>query len=182
MKVFLDTEFTGLHQNTTLISLALVAENGEEFYAEFIDYNQDQITPWIQDNVLTKLELVSESEIPLRINKTIKIKSDSNVIVMNLRHWLLQFEKNEIWADVLAYDWVLFCELFGGALSIPTNIYFAPFDLSTLLRAKKILENLNTFPSELSRFDFLGWDNSSQHNTLSDARVEKACFEKIMSI
>jgi len=31
-KVFLDTEFTGLHQGTSLISLALVAESGEEFY------------------------------------------------------------------------------------------------------------------------------------------------------
>lgn len=33
IKIFLDTEFTGLTQNTSLISIGLVAETGEEFYA-----------------------------------------------------------------------------------------------------------------------------------------------------
>ena len=28
MKIFFDTEFTGLHKNTTLISIGLVDENG----------------------------------------------------------------------------------------------------------------------------------------------------------
>ncbi len=32
-KIFLDTEFTGLTQNGSLISIAFVAETGEEFYA-----------------------------------------------------------------------------------------------------------------------------------------------------
>ena len=39
-KIFLDTEFTGLHKNTTLISLGLVSECGKTFYAEFTDYDQ----------------------------------------------------------------------------------------------------------------------------------------------
>ena len=42
MKVFFDTEFTGLHQNTTLLSIGLVAENGRSFYAEFMDYDYGQ--------------------------------------------------------------------------------------------------------------------------------------------
>ena len=33
-KIFFDTEFTGLHQKTTLISIGLIAETGETFYAE----------------------------------------------------------------------------------------------------------------------------------------------------
>lgn len=33
-KIFFDTEFTGLHQNTTLISIGLVSDEGERFYAE----------------------------------------------------------------------------------------------------------------------------------------------------
>ena len=32
MKIFFDTEFTGLHKNTTLISIGLVSETGDEFY------------------------------------------------------------------------------------------------------------------------------------------------------
>jgi hypothetical protein len=36
-KLFLDTEFTGLHQNTTLISIGLIADTGDTFYAELTD-------------------------------------------------------------------------------------------------------------------------------------------------
>jgi hypothetical protein len=34
-KIFFDTEFTGLHQGTTLISIGLISECGKTFYAEF---------------------------------------------------------------------------------------------------------------------------------------------------
>jgi hypothetical protein len=36
-KLFLDTEFTGLHQNTTLISIGLIADTGDN--AELTDYD-----------------------------------------------------------------------------------------------------------------------------------------------
>lgn len=42
-KIFFDTEFTGLHQKTTLISIGFIAETGETFYAELTDYNKSQI-------------------------------------------------------------------------------------------------------------------------------------------
>ena len=55
-KVFLDTEFTGLHKKTTLISIGLVS--GEKtFYAEFTDYDKNQVGSWLKENVIDKLEL-----------------------------------------------------------------------------------------------------------------------------
>lgn len=57
MKVFLDTEFTGLHQNTTLVSIGLVAENGDTFYAELTDYDESQVDSWLQKNVINNLYL-----------------------------------------------------------------------------------------------------------------------------
>ena len=54
-KLFLDTEFTGLHQNTTLISLGIIDENGRKFYAEFYDYSRLQIDDWLQTNVIDNL-------------------------------------------------------------------------------------------------------------------------------
>ena len=48
MKIFFDTEFTGLHKNTTLISIGLVAENGDKIYAELNDYDKSQIDEWLQ--------------------------------------------------------------------------------------------------------------------------------------
>lgn len=40
MNIFFDTEFTGLHKNTTLISIGCVDENGRTFYAELTDYDE----------------------------------------------------------------------------------------------------------------------------------------------
>ncbi len=56
--IFLDTEFTGLTQSTQLISLALVADTGEEFYAEFTDYELEDASDWMWlfDNFSYKYE------------------------------------------------------------------------------------------------------------------------------
>lgn len=42
-RIFFDTEFTGLHKDTSLISIGLVSENGQKFYAEITDYDKSQI-------------------------------------------------------------------------------------------------------------------------------------------
>ena len=52
MKLFFDTEFTGLHKDTTLVIIGIVAENGQRFYAEFSDYDESQCDDWIKENVL----------------------------------------------------------------------------------------------------------------------------------
>jgi hypothetical protein len=61
MKIFFDTEFTGLHKNTTLISIGLVAETGESFYAEFTDYDKSQVNDWIKENVISKTHYLKEN-------------------------------------------------------------------------------------------------------------------------
>lgn len=52
MNVYLDTEFTGLHKTTSLISIGLISEDGKTFYAENREYNQAQVDQWIKDNVI----------------------------------------------------------------------------------------------------------------------------------
>ena len=56
MKIFFDTEFTGLHKGTTLISIGLIDEKGRTFYAEFSDYDDAQINSWIKENVISNLK------------------------------------------------------------------------------------------------------------------------------
>ena len=52
MKIFFDTEFTGLYKDTQLISIGLVSEDNREFYAEITDFNNKNIDEWIKENVL----------------------------------------------------------------------------------------------------------------------------------
>jgi hypothetical protein len=48
VRYFLDTEFNGF--GGTLLSLALVPEDGEEFYA--IIASDDPLHPWVERNVI----------------------------------------------------------------------------------------------------------------------------------
>lgn len=60
VKLYFDTEFSGLHQKTTLISIGLVAETGESFYAELTDYDKTQIDDWLKENVIANLKLTDK--------------------------------------------------------------------------------------------------------------------------
>jgi hypothetical protein len=178
-RIILDTEFTGLHQHTGLISLALVAATGQEFYAEFTDFDAAQLTPWLTENVIPKLWLqngVAFNQVP----GGVYLRGNTETIREALKKWLVQFEIIEIWADVLAYDWVLFCELFGGALAIPQNIFYAPFDLATLFKLKGLINPTTKFEADINRFTYAGHDPLWQHNALMDAKVELECFKKLM--
>lgn len=57
MKLFFDTEFTGLRKDTTLISIGIISEDGRKFYAELTDYNENQCNKWINENVVKNLHL-----------------------------------------------------------------------------------------------------------------------------
>lgn len=54
MLIFLDTEFTNFVQ-MDLISIALVSEDGQEFYAERTDYRRDDCSDFVREEVLPML-------------------------------------------------------------------------------------------------------------------------------
>lgn len=57
MKLFLDTEFTDLHPEAKLISIALVSENGSHFYAELNDtYEVKDCSNFVKQFVLPFLK------------------------------------------------------------------------------------------------------------------------------
>lgn len=182
--IFLDSEFTGLHQRTTLISIALYNSDECYFYAEFTDFDTTSLSPWLEEHVLSKLEFNITKTTLIQHGHSIKIKDNSTIIKKFLLKWLSQFNNIEIWADVLAYDWVLFCELLGGARSeeFPSNIFYAPFDLATLFRIKGYILPTDQYHRDINRFDFVDEDKALQHHALADARVEKLCYQKLMEI
>ncbi len=174
MKVFFDTEFTGLRQSTTLISLGMIAEDRRSFYAEFTDYDESQVDGWVRDNVLTGLRLKAKDGLVCATNgdgEHVEYLGPRWAVKHYLERWLADFDTVELWSDVLAYDWVLFCELFGGAFGLPKNVYYIPFDLATLLSTKGI-------DPDTHRESFANVAVGFKHNALHDAMVIKACYEK----
>lgn len=175
-KIFFDTEFTGLHQNTTLISIGLIAETGQTFYAELTDYDKSQIDDWLQKNVIENLLNQSMLNNSYEGTENVRCKCDTPLLKLYLEQWLSQFEEVEIWSDCLSYDWVLFNQIFGHAFNIPKNVYYIPFDICTLFQLQGIDPDVN-------REDFADFKtNSRKHNALHDARVIRECFVKLQGI
>jgi len=183
-KIFFDTEFTGLHKNTTLISIGLVSECGSTFYAELTDYDKSQIDEWLQTNVIDNLIHNKYKEYHEGLAHTspevihITLKCDKEKLKVELEKWLSRFEKIEMWSDCLAYDWVLFNDIFGTAFDIPKNVYYIPFDICTSFAE-------NGIDPDISREEF-AYGNlpipNKKHNALFDAEVIKKCYNKLKSI
>lgn len=170
MRVFFDFEYTGLHQGTTPISLGIVSQSGEQFYAEFTDFDGKQVDEWITDNVIPSLWW--GNDVPPHVTYVLGTRLD---VKEALENWLYQFDQIEMWGDCLAYDWVLFCDLFGTAFGIPKEVYYIPFDIATLFKAMEVDPDVNR--EEFAGIIFNG--NASKHNALHDANVIKACFARL---
>lgn len=171
MKVFFDAEFTGLHQDTTLISIGLVAEDGRTFYGQFSDYDKSQIDHWLQEYIIDELP---KSPKELYATADMVFYGCKEHIATGIKCWLEQFDEVEIWGDCLAYDWVLFNQLFGHAFDLPKKINYIPFDICTLMKIKGVDPDIN-------REVFAGI-KGKKHTALHDAKVIKACYEKLMEM
>lgn len=173
-----------MHKDTTLISIGVISEDGKTFYAELNDYDKSQVDEWIQNNVIDNLYLKQEQDPYLRgridvsgpNNDCFDVVGDMNYVAQALKFWIGQFDDIKIWSDCLAYDWVLFNHLFGHAFNLPKNIYYIPFDICTLFEVKEI-------DADISREEFIGNAiEGKKHNSLYDAKVIKACYDKLMEI
>jgi len=173
MRIFFDTKFTGLHKNTTLISIGIVAEDGNTFYAELTDYDNNQIDNGIQYNVIDNL-IIDKSEANNYGSWNTRIKDNRNIVREALGVWLCRYKDIEVWSDYLAYDWVLFCDIFGHAFKVPKQVYYIPFDICTLMKVKSV-------DPKVDRVEFSGL-GLKKHNSLDDAMMIKACYDKLMGM
>lgn len=179
MKIFFDTEFTGLHKDTTLISIGLVDENGRTFYGEFSDYDDLQCDKWIRNNVIKHLKWSIElcENFANIYENSWEAFGDKEYIKTVLQDWLSKYDTVELVSDVCHYDMVLFIDIFGGAFDIPKNVNPACHDIN-----QDIAEYFNI--SEIEAFDKSREDiiksyniNGDKHNALYDAKVIKAIYE-----
>lgn len=192
-KLFIDLEFTGLHQATTPISLGIISECGKTFYAEFTDYDRTQLNDWLDENIIPNTWVAINNPIT-SMGEVIgdsrwadkHVFGSSDYIKPFLEEWLSQFEKIVIWSDCLAYDWVLFNQIWGHAFSIPENIYYIAMDICTVFEMQGIdpdisreeyceIENFTEEKTKGLYNDF----KSVKHNALWDAFIIRECYKKL---
>jgi len=185
MKIFFDTEFTGLHANTTLISIGMISENNRKFYAEFTDFSREQVDDWIKDNVINNLLFkdvindVSAAKV-MPLEDSLVVLGNKQFIRIHLLKWLESFEDTiQFVSDVCYYDMVLLIDLLAGhALNLPEYISPVCHDINQDIAYLLNITDREAF--DLNREELAGiTDNIAKHNALFDAKVIKAIFDKL---
>jgi hypothetical protein len=180
MRIYFDTEFTGLHKDTTLISIGLVDDFNRTFYAELTDYNRLQVDEWIESNVIAHLSKTSEE---LKQMADITIVGGKKEVALALREWLNEYKTVEWVSDVCHYDFVLLIDLvYSHALNIPYGIHGASChdinqDIASFYRASDI-EAFDMSREDLMLGFFQGV-NGKKHNSIYDARVIRKLYRML---
>lgn len=154
MKIYFDTEFTGLHKNTDLISIGLIAENGQHFYAEITDYDITQIDEWIKENVIDNL-IIGNKIKPNTYNNPLllgckqgrMIGNNKKIVRRELNYWLKQFDTDiQFVSDVCHYDMVLLIDLLADdALSMNKNFSSSCIDINQIIAKGLDITDIKAF-------------------------------------
>jgi hypothetical protein len=149
-KYFFDCEFIEKPCSIDLISIGIISNDGRELYLESSEVDLSDVDPWIKENVIPHL-------------KGRGIPRDE------IRDAILSFvgedERPEFWAYFAAYDWVVFCWLFGRMVNLPYHFPRYCRDFKQLMDDKKLkLSDLPRKPRNV-------------HYALADARWLRDAYE-----
>lgn len=152
MKLFLDTEFTRLHRDARLISIALVAESGEEFYVELGDgYGAEDCSEFVISTVLPQLDSNCRCS-----------TSEARTL---LSGYLAQFSVDlEVCSDAPGWDWPFFCQLASVGGGWPGNVQTQPTNLSDLFAYTELTADLEMLLTD------------PPHHALADAKLMRDVF------
>ncbi len=174
MKYFFDTEFIESSERKTidLISIGIVAEDGRKYYAISTEFDPSLASEWVRDNVLSKLPPRPGTFNPAEALFSTLNESKAWTSLANIREEILKFTSQDVtpiefWADYGAYDWVVFCWIFGCMVDLPNGY---PYNCNDI--------NQWTTQLGLSR-DFLPPEPIDAHNALADAQWTKEAYDAL---
>ena len=154
MLIFFDTEFTELGIDPRLISIGLVAEDGERtFYAELSDtYAERDCNDFVLEAVLPHLA-GGDARMTFR------------ELAERLAAWLAAFGGPvKLACDSLAWDWPWIQEIFGELDTWPANV-----DGKPLLLTMNYLNNYDPFVEAVEQ----AFRTLRRHHSLDDAKANR---------
>ena len=158
MRYFVDTEHTDDGERFELISIAIVCEDGREYYAAVDGYDPSAVTPWMEEHVLPKLPPLGD---PLWKSRR-EIRNDLTEFVIG--------DDIEFWTMCAWSDWSLVVRLFGRFEDTPDSWPMACWDLWQL-EAELGLTKEDRLP-----------EPEGVHDALIDARYHKRIYDSLRSL
>jgi len=157
MHYFLDTEFIEGAESIELISLAVTSEDERDFYAVSTEVDLSRASEWSQTNVIPKL--------PPRSDPRWMARSE---IARGVETLVEGDESPKFWAYYGAYDWVAFCQVFGGLMRLPKRF-------PKWYRELKMLDTLAGNPAKLAK-------PADRHDALADTRWNRGLFLYVCNV
>lgn len=178
MEYFLDTEFIELPGSIELISIGIVSNDGRELYAVSKDFNLKAAwaDEWIRENVLKPIYHDFNRE-------------KNRAFTLHSLWWVIREygqSKKEIAAEILdfipektnpvfygyysAYDWVLFCQLFGRMIDLPKRSPMYCNDLKQIMDGMGLTKKDEGYPVQ-----------ENEHNALADSYWNKDLYDFFLS-
>lgn len=159
VRYYLDTEFDETSDHLVLLSLALRAQDGRELYLVSSDFSLSLCNPWVLKHVIPYLHTLPASFV-----------GSKDVFAIRIESFLSNDAEPVFWGYYSAYDWFLFCRLWGGMLCMPTRFPKVCLDLKQL--ADTLIPGVNykdACPPGVTR-----------HNALADVRWNETLFNFIV--
>lgn len=164
MRFFYDTEFLEDGRTIELISIALVAEDGREYYAvnRGMPWAKIERHDWLMRNVVPYLPLAEGNAIrPHWEHESVKWKTAiANEVLAFLLH---DQTEPELWAWYASYDHVVLAQLWGRMIDLPRRIPMYTNDL----RQEHYRLGSPKMPKQ----------SEKEHHALADARHCKVMYD-----
>ena len=178
MKYWLDTEFIEDGKTIDLISIGIVAEDGREYYAQSVEYDESKASEWVKEHVLETLPLCPCCGHKCNHEDQLTGQCRSKKCMWRtraaIRDEVLTFldaespTKLELWGYYSAYDHVAFCQLFGTMMDLPQGF---PMYTRDIKQWCDMLGNPR-----------LPEQGKGEHHALEDARWNKRAWEFLASL
>jgi hypothetical protein len=153
MKIVVDCEFAQLNASSKLISMALVAEDGQELYFELNDnYVEADCSDFVIERVLPQLN---------GSNISISLATAREALLA----FLARFDQIDIMSDAPVWDWEFFCDLAYQNGKWPRNVSNRPLSLIDLFNERDVVgEDAPELP----------------HHALLDARLLMDYYKRLL--
>ena len=174
-RFFIDTEFVeaGAGSPIYLLSIGIVAEDGREYYSQLHYDKYPDVSDWVARNVLPSLRhfnMGTRGRSCVRADATSQDRVSAKCResdcpwrgIYSIRHEVKTFCNSdtygtpEFWGYFSDYDWVVFCQIFGSMVHLPSGWPMYCHDLKQLCDA---LGNPD-LPEQVG----------AEHHALADAR------------
>ncbi len=183
MKYFIDTEFVEKPNTIELISMGIVSEKGDTFYAESASFDMKICNDWIMKNVVSSLRWRHEMNCKAICGskgfnncstRTIDGRAvtecfgENSFIGKCVNNFITDSYEDgtiEFYGYYADYDWVVFCWLFGKMMDLPKGFPMYCKDIKQMMDEKG-----NPKKPEQA---------SGEHNALGDAIYHKELYDWI---